>query len=131
MFGSRTNCYGCHTKPGKDAKGMAVVQATQSGCVGCHGERQGQMLAKWKRGVALSMSDADEAFAKAQKALQDNKTATPQARQKAAELLAIAEADLALVKHANGIHNVTYAIELLDSVVGHCRKATAALAVKK
>jgi nitrate/TMAO reductase-like tetraheme cytochrome c subunit len=130
MFGSRTNCYGCHAEQALGAAGGAVLKGTQATCIACHGERYGTTFEQWKAGIQLTLADAEEAYQNARKALDSNKTAAADARKKAQDLLAIAAGDLQLVKRGNGIHNATYSLELLESVTAHCQKATAALAGK-
>jgi len=130
MFGSRTNCYGCHIDQDLTADKGQVAKASQRTCVACHGERYGAMFEKWKTGVETTLEDAQKTFADAKKLLEENTDASPASRQKAASLLELADADLRLVKRGNGVHNVTYAIELLDSVTAHCQEATAALTEK-
>jgi len=127
MFGARTNCYGCHSEHVSTVQEGDVVKATEKTCVACHSERYGELLEKWKSGVDVTLEDAEAAFNDAKKLLEEKTDASPEARQKAATLLNLAEADLRLVKRGNGIHNVTYAIELLDAVTSHCRQATEAL----
>jgi hypothetical protein len=130
MFGARTNCFGCHTETATAATGERVMKGTQKTCIACHGERYGDMFEQWKAGVGLSLTDAETAFQNARKALDEDSMASPEARKKAAELLAQADADLLLVKRGNGIHNVTYAMELLDSVSAHCQTAMETLQAK-
>ncbi len=127
MFGSRTNCYGCHTSLGADMKGQHVLGASEKSCVACHGEQYGEMFQQWKEGVQMTLEDADATYQDARKTLDENTVASPEARRKATELLSLAQSDLDLVKRANGIHNVTFAIELLDAVTTNCSKAMTAL----
>jgi hypothetical protein len=62
----------------------------------------------------------------------DESTELPaEARQKASELLADAKADLLLVKRGNGVHNVTYSIEVLDAVTQRSQQAQAILTEAK
>jgi hypothetical protein len=63
----------------------------------------------------------------AQRALDEGKDIPEQTRQKATELLSAAKADLDLIKRGNGIHNVTYAMEVLDSVTQRAQQVTAML----
>jgi hypothetical protein len=130
MFGSRTNCYGCHIDQDLTADKGQVAKASQRTCVACHGERYGAMFEKWKTGVETTLEDAEKAFADARKLLEEKKDAPAASRLKAESLLQLAEADLRLIRRGNGVHNVTYAIELLDSVAAHCQEATAALEEK-
>jgi nitrate/TMAO reductase-like tetraheme cytochrome c subunit len=126
MFGARTNCTGCHTTTHGNEHGE-VLKATAESCVACHGDKHKDTFEKWKLGVELSLSDAEAAYANAREALDKAKAAPEAARKKAVDLLAGAEADLKLVKAGNGLHNVAYAMELLDSVSSRCREAVEAL----
>lgn len=123
MFGARTNCFGCHTESSAHPDGREAIRGTQQTCVACHGDRYADMFEKWKAGVELTLADAEAAYAEARKLLDEKITAPVDKRQKAAELLTVAETDLQLVKLGNGVHNVTYSIELLDSVTTHSRQA--------
>jgi hypothetical protein len=125
MFGSRTNCLGCHTEHTKTSRGSEVVRGGASGCIACHGDRHTPTFEKWKKALQVVQLDADDAFGKASQMLQKAKGLSPEARKKAAELLNGAGADLQLVKRGNGIHNFTYALELLDSVTQRCQQAIA------
>jgi nitrate/TMAO reductase-like tetraheme cytochrome c subunit len=130
MFGSRTNCYGCHIDQDLTADKGEVVKASQRTCVACHGERYGAMFEKWKAGVEFTLEDAETAFANAKSLLKEATDVSDASREKAESLLKIAESDLKLVRRGNGVHNVTFAIELLDSVTAHCQQATAVLSEK-
>ena len=46
------------------------------------------------------------------------------------QLLEAAQADLRLVKRGNGVHNMMYSVDLLDSVTQRCRKAMALISGK-
>jgi nitrate/TMAO reductase-like tetraheme cytochrome c subunit len=130
MFGARTNCFGCHTESAAGIAGERVMKGTQKTCIACHGERYGDMFEQWKTGISVTLEDAEQTYRNARKMVDENSTATPEARQQADELLKLAQADLQLVKRGNGIHNVTYAMELLDSVSAHCQKAIQSLSAK-
>jgi nitrate/TMAO reductase-like tetraheme cytochrome c subunit len=130
MFGARTNCYGCHNERDK-AEGKDVLVATQRACVTCHGEQYLQTFEQWKQSMEISLKDAQEAFKKAHDALAKATAAAPEARSRAEGLLAAAQADLRLIQRGNGVHNITYALQLLDGVSDRCGQAVSALAVKK
>jgi hypothetical protein len=129
MFGSRTNCTGCHTDIQDKPHGNVRV-ATEQSCIACHGDRHKDTFEKWKLGLELAKGDAEQAYKDARKALEEMKTATADVRNKATELLASAEADLRLVQAGNGLHNVAYAIELLDAVTSRCKQAIELLTTK-
>jgi hypothetical protein len=127
MFGARTNCTGCHTAIHGDAHGD-VIKATEQSCIDCHGDRHQNTIEKWKLGIELAMGDAEQALQNARQKLEEATTAPEEARKKAGELVQSAEKDLQLVKTGNGLHNVAYAIELLDAVTSRCREAVNLLA---
>lgn len=126
MFGSRTNCFGCHTEADRIA-GSDVMVATQKACVTCHGESYGKTFAQWKEMLDLSLQEAQTAYTRARAALAAAKAATPETRTRIQGVLAGASADLELVLHGNGVHNVTYALMLLDAVQARCNEAAAEL----
>jgi hypothetical protein len=131
MFGSRTNCFGCHTQMTANDHSGDVLQATLKGCIGCHGDRHTETFEKWKLGLELVQTDAEEAYASAQKMLDESKDIPAETRRQAEELLSAAKADLRLVQRGNGLHNVTYAMEVLDSVAQRAQQATALLSQAK
>jgi nitrate/TMAO reductase-like tetraheme cytochrome c subunit len=131
MFGARTNCLGCHTESATGIAGEKVMKGARKTCIACHGERYGDMFEQWKTGISITLEDAEQTYKNARILLDEGTAASPEARKQAAELLKLAEADLHLVKRGNGIHNVTYAMELLDSVSAHCQRAMQALQTKE
>jgi hypothetical protein len=128
MFGSRTNCTGCHTDMQGKPHGNLRVASEQS-CMACHGDRHQDTFEKWKLGLELAAGDADQALQAARKAL-EQATSPADKRKLAGDLVAAAESDLRLVKLGNGLHNVAYAIELLDAAAARCRQAVEILETK-
>jgi nitrate/TMAO reductase-like tetraheme cytochrome c subunit len=123
MFGARTNCYGCHTKVEMgDAMHEMAAQAA-SGCTTCHGDKHADTFEKWKLGIELSREDAEQAYTNAQTLFDEASDLPAESRQQVSDLLAAAKADLEMVRGGNGLHNVTYAMELLDSVTQRCQEA--------
>ncbi len=123
MFGSRTNCTGCHIELSEGAHGNQVVKATEDACIACHGDQHKNTFEQWKMGLAFVMEDADKTWQQARQLLDEKQDLPAETRQQASELIEAARADLLLVKNGNGLHNVTYAIEVLDSVTSRCQKA--------
>jgi nitrate/TMAO reductase-like tetraheme cytochrome c subunit len=131
MFGSRTNCFGCHIEQATTEHAGVTARGSVSGCIACHGDRHAETFDKWKKGLQVSLMDASEAYDKARKMLETAKDFDPDKRRQAADLLKAAQADLRLVKRGNGIHNLMYSIDLLDSVTQRCQKAMALLTPDK
>lgn len=128
MFGSRTNCFGCHQEQVIKKHGGLSVQGTIAGCISCHGDKHKDTYEQWKLGIKVTMMDAEEAFDQATKRLAASKDLDAATRQKATELLNGCQEDLLLVKRGNGVHNVTYSIDLLDSVTRRAQQVLALLA---
>jgi hypothetical protein len=126
MFGSRTNCLGCHTEMAAGHTGD-VARATLNGCIACHGDRHADTFEKWKAGLELVETDAFDAYSSARQAFESAKNIPEETRRKAAELLEAVKTDLELVKRGNGLHNVTYAMEVLDSVTQRSQQVSALL----
>ena len=130
MFGARTNCYGCHTEHGK-VKGQEVLVATQRACVSCHGEEYVPKFDQWKLSLEDSLKETQKAYQKAHDAVAKAATAPADARKKSERLLAEAAADLQTIQNGNGIHNITYALQMLDGISARCGEAVKALPAKK
>jgi class III cytochrome C family protein len=123
MFGARTNCFGCHQEQVVKKHGGVSIHGSVAGCVSCHGDRHKETFEKWKLGIKMSLLDAEEAFDLATKKLAGAKNLDESSRNKANDLLKSCEADLLLVKRGNAVHNVTYSIDLLDSVTRRAQQA--------
>jgi nitrate/TMAO reductase-like tetraheme cytochrome c subunit len=128
MFGLRTNCLGCHTSHVVTKNGDVAVHAAVTGCLACHPQRYANTFKQWQQGLESSLTDAQEAYEKATKALARAKNLSSEVRTKVTAVLAGARADLQLVKSGNGVHNVTYSIDLLDSVTRRCEQTQSTLA---
>jgi hypothetical protein len=128
MFGKRTNCFGCHTEQATTEHGGEVFRGALSGCIACHGDKHSGTFEKWKLAIELTRTDAEDAYNNARQMLESAENLDDQKRRQATELLTAAQEDLRLVKRGNGLHNVTYAMELLDSVTRRCQEAMALLA---
>lgn len=125
MFGSRTNCFGCHVKQATTEHGGVTLRGAVSGCVSCHGDKHSQTFDKWKKTLDVLTSDANEAYENARKMLEAAKDLNAETRRKATDLLAGSKADLQLVKRGNGVHNFMYSMDLLDSITKRCQEAMA------
>jgi hypothetical protein len=123
MFGAQTNCFGCHIEQATTKHAGVALRGTLSGCIACHGDRHSKTFMQWKQGLTVSTMDAEEAYDKAQKMLEKTKDIKPETRQKASDLLKGALSDLRLVKRGNGVHNVMYSLDLLESVTKRCQQA--------
>jgi hypothetical protein len=99
-----------------------VKGATPSGCISCHGNTKDATYEKWKVAVKTMQMDADEAYEKANKLFETAKDLDAETSKKASALLKGIQADFQLVKRGNAVHNVTYSMDLLDSVTSRCQQ---------
>ena len=127
MFGSRTNCFGCHTEL-RGEEGEQVMVATENSCLACHGEAYGQTFEQWTQALKLGLDDAQQAHERVLKTLQEATSLPEETRKNAERLLATASADLHLVQRGKGVHNITYALQLLDAVITRCNEVEQLLA---
>ena len=86
---------------------------------------------QWKLSLEDSLKDTQQAFQKAHDAVAKAATAPADARKKSERLLAEAQADLSTIQNGNGIHNITYALQMLDGISARCGEAVKALPAKK
>ena len=129
MFGSRTNCLGCHTKLSPKKHGGVSAAGDVSGCASCHPKIYAdRKFNEWKLGLEDSLADAKKAYTAASQALEKAKDLDPEVRRKVTELLNGAQADLWLVEDGKGLHNAAYSVQLLESVVDRSEQVKKILA---
>jgi hypothetical protein len=131
MFGMRTNCLGCHVEEGTTAHGSTTLKGALTGCVACHADRQNKTFEQWKQGVKVYLADAEEAYEKARAMFGKVKDPSPKTRAEVEKILRGMKSDLTLVKRGNGVHNVMYSIELLESVNKRSDKVISLLTATK
>ena len=102
--------------------------ATESSCLACHGEEYGKTFEQWTQALKLGLDDAQQAHERVLKTLQEATSLPDETRKKAEQLLAAASADLRLVQRGKGVHNITYALQLLDAVIARCNEVEQLLA---
>lgn len=116
-FQSNVDCIACH-ETFASAHGSSIVDtnsrvANESACLSCHGSSRKGMLADWQSALADALSDAKAELASAQKACDKLADGDP-ARAKAEKLLEIARHNCEFISTASGVHNLSYAMDLLD-----------------
>ncbi|MBI5017063.1 MAG: cytochrome c3 family protein [Deltaproteobacteria bacterium] len=115
MFQSHIDCSGCHAR-GAHEKGTALssgfdIKIIEAGCIDCHGQGFDQMLMNWKRILAKAQASAEALVLRAEKAVAG---ATGEKGRKAQALVGEARYNYAFVVMAKGIHNIEYALRLLN-----------------
>jgi nitrate/TMAO reductase-like tetraheme cytochrome c subunit len=128
MFGSRINCRACHTESGSDFKGDALVAATKSSCVACHGGDYEKLFDQWLHEIGSALAEAEKALARVQAGADQRRAAGGPVPPRADEALARSRKNIQLVKAGQGIHNKAFALQLLDLATRELDQAAQALA---
>ncbi len=115
MIGSRLNCRACHTQPGDDAKGDALIRATRETCTACHSDEYMQMFDSWKHEIEVYVGEVSGLLARIDERVAALTAAGQTLPPRSAQLLAAARANLHLVRAGGGLHNRAYALQLLDT----------------
>ncbi len=117
MHQTNVDCLACHQDPSvegaKHPTDIATYRATEKACLDCHGEGYKGILDNWLQALDETLTEAQDQLVLAQKAFQTLPQEHP-AREKAQELLDIAKHNCEFVAKARGVHNMSYAMDLLD-----------------
>lgn len=130
MSRAQVDCIACHKSP-KGPGDTAVLagqtfRATQDACDACHGTKYSTTLAEWKQTVDRHLRQAEAAYANAGAKLDS-------AGLSAAEALPLrrklddAEHNIRFARLGHGVHNVTYAVGMLNRAVEDCQAIERAL----
>jgi hypothetical protein len=113
MFAAQVSCEGCHLDLNNDGK--SDLSEKREACVKCHSKGYDLMLDKWISSIDESLNSIAPSVVYARHLVE---TAQNQGRDITAEktYLEDAEANIKLVKEGKGVHNIDYAIKLLDNV---------------
>ena len=123
MFKAHLDCSICHVrlKVGKDgvAKGFVFrhsVDEIAKSCEECHGPLYGTLLKHWDKILSGEIKKTEDAVSSAKTSIAQIKETSSNNEQlnKAAELMQAAEYNLKFVKMAKGVHNIVYAVKLLE-----------------
>jgi acyl-CoA thioesterase FadM len=117
MYRAQVDCIACHQQRQHSDEMAGVVGQTfvavQDSCDYCHGSRYDDALEVWTRRLAERLEAAEVACEQARQFMSatalDARTAL-----EARRLLADAEHNVRFVKHGFGVHNLNYAMALLN-----------------
>ncbi|MBC8413565.1 MAG: NapC/NirT family cytochrome c [Nitrospira sp.] len=124
----KVNCFACHTRDSKDAKGVKVMKGNTDTCISCHSEREGNLPLKWMEDILDILEEADEMEKEALRALEkakgnvDEKTIA-----RAMVMISEAQENMRIVWAGGGVHNKKYAVLLLDIALEKLDDAVALL----
>lgn len=124
MAASRVSCVSCHrTHREIDGRGVAL-EAGPAGCMNCHDEKYGKVLAQWRAESTASVAKMQAALARARKEVARARKSGAQVSG-AQDLLRAAADNVNLVRIGRGVHNVAYARATLDAAVAQINRAMA------
>ncbi|MHC5014968.1 MAG: cytochrome c3 family protein [Planctomycetota bacterium] len=125
MYRAQVDCIACHQQRQRSVEMAGVVGQTyvavQDSCDHCHGNRYDDTLEVWEKRVTERLEAADIACEEARQFLSAAEL-EPRAALEARRLLADADHNVRFVKHGFGVHNVNYAMALLNLAIEHCRE---------
>jgi nitrate/TMAO reductase-like tetraheme cytochrome c subunit len=133
MFTANVDCIACHRKTEESQAALHTTQyaerAVEGACVDCHGEGFDQTLRHWKALLSRAETETNQRVSNAQKALYDlEKTAGRSgAYRKAQNLINEARHNYSLVLLGRGVHNIEYAIKLLNVAGNKTEQAMAVI----
>ncbi len=116
MFLAQVDCIGCHLVPEDKGPGVAfkgqTLEATDLGCLSCHGDGYRGIFAVWKEMVESSLAETGPKLLKAKEILDRSDKGYKNYR-RAYKLYSDAKHNYDFVEYGRGVHNVDYADILL------------------
>jgi hypothetical protein len=111
MHEVRTNCLGCHTEDGHDAKGNKVKKGSKKTCVDCHDKDYERMPKRWLDSINEEMETVRKLENNAKAAVEAAKGG--KSHKKLTAMFRDGQDNLRIVTAGGGIHNKKYAMYLL------------------
>jgi len=122
MYKVNVHCVGCHTTEVSLERDGVVRATTGESCDSCHQPGYGVILERWRELLPRALADTRQAISRASGVVGDT---SRQNRAEAAAELDTARSRLVQVVKGHGVHNIAFALELLDEA-----QAAAARAMK-
>jgi len=117
MYDVKTNCVGCHVDEGF-VKGEKVLHGSSRACVACHTTRYETMVKEWREKTGEEIAYAREIEKEAIGAIKNAGRNIEKDRiEKAMTMLEEGRENLRIVEYGGGIHNMKYAVILLDAAM--------------
>jgi len=120
MFAAQVSCDGCHTNVTFTKKGGILMvgekstEAEKKSCILCHGKGYDLMLDDWQRIMDNEVKNFAPAISTAEETLKNSLKKGRDLKQ-AKELVADARFNYDFVRDGKGVHNVEYAVKLLQT----------------
>ena len=127
MFRTQVNCAACHKETQRSGEAAEVVGqtfvASQQCCTDCHGPKYDGEVERLKKIIATSLGDAERVYARVRGRLLAAFPQEDQAPLDARRGLDDAAYNIRFVKLGHGVHNVNYAVALLNAAIDMGRQA--------
>lgn len=125
-FQANVDCVACHETPnsehGKSIVDTVTSKVTEQACLSCHGNGRKGTLGEWKSALDEALTEAKEELAKAQKAYANQPKDDP-SKTVVKKLLETARHNCEFMEQASGVHNLNYALDLLEKALDNAREA--------
>ncbi len=119
MYDVKTNCIGCHVE-NRQVNGERVLHGSTEACVACHTEKYESMGKEWKDKTEEELRYAGEIEKEAETAIGKANGKVPKEKlERAMEMMREGQENLRIVKYGGGVHNMKYAVILLDSAMNN------------
>lgn len=133
MFIANVDCVGCHLVP-KMAESTVpflgqTFKASETACLGCHGEDYKGVLGEWEDTMKSALEKTRPAVEKVRGLARAADSSNKELR-KAVQAARDAEYNYLLVFYGKGVHNVDYAVDILEKAKADAEAATEALTGK-
>jgi nitrate/TMAO reductase-like tetraheme cytochrome c subunit len=134
-FRAHVDCWACHftqTPAGSPSAPQGrTALATETACRACHGDAAEGILDMWKSDVAAELEAAKSALQAAERAYEAaaRRARRPAELEKAGIHLEAARYNVRLVEQGRGVHNVDYAVALLEKSREDCEETLKQLEV--
>jgi nitrate/TMAO reductase-like tetraheme cytochrome c subunit len=133
MFMTNVDCVACHRRTESSQAAIHTTKyeekAIGEACVDCHGEGFDETLKHWKTFLSKMENDTNQRIYNVQKVLYDSEKAQgkPSDVKRAKTLLNEARHNFSLVNLGRGVHNIEYAIKLLNIANNKTEQALTAI----
>ncbi|MEE9611009.1 MAG: ammonia-forming cytochrome c nitrite reductase subunit c552 [Desulfatiglandales bacterium] len=130
MSQANVDCMSCHERPMSVTSTIYSVEtpdfSIRRSCNSCHGNGYDQMVDRWKNILQKGEKIAADAIYEAEKELVKSKgegRINPAVLERARALLGKSRHDFTFVTNAQGVHNINYALRLLEKSVEWAEQA--------
>lgn len=133
MFRTNVDCVGCHLVPKMESGNVPFLgqtfQASETACLGCHGEDYKGVLGDWQNEIKDALAKTRPLVEQARGLLRSAEASRMENR-KAVQLARDAEYNYLFILYGKGIHNVDYATEVLGKAREDAGKALATFSAR-